>query len=73
MILVRQLFRKYRLIILYAALIAVLIFVLKWLHWKYLIADYSIDVYAGLLAIFFTLLGIWIALQLAKKKTSDCY
>jgi len=47
---------------------AFLIFGLKWLQWKYLIADYSLDIYIGLIAIFFTILGIWVATQLTNPK-----
>lgn len=47
---------------------AVLVFALKWLQWEYLITDYSLDIYIGAIAVFFTLLGIWVATQLSKKK-----
>lgn len=47
---------------------AILIFGLKWLQWKYLITDNSLDIYIGLIAVFFTLLGLWIAVQLAQPK-----
>lgn len=47
---------------------AILVFALKWLQWKYLIADNSLDIYFGLIAVFFTLLGVWGATQLAKPK-----
>lgn len=47
---------------------AILVFVLKWLQWKYLITDNSLDIYIGLIAVFFTFLGVWIATQLAKPK-----
>ncbi|MFN3665899.1 MAG: response regulator transcription factor [Sediminibacterium sp.] len=52
----------------YAGIMAVLVFALKWMQWKYLIVDHSIDIYVGLIAVFFTLLGIWVASQLAKPK-----
>lgn len=47
---------------------AVLVFVLKWLQWKYLVTDNSLDIYIGLIALFFTLLGVWVANQLTKPK-----
>lgn len=55
-------------IFLYGIILAVLIFALKWLQWKFLIVDNAIDIYIGLVAIFFTILGIWIASQLVKPK-----
>lgn len=54
--------------LLYGTILAILVFALKWLEWKFLIVDNSIDIYIGLIAIFFTLLGIWIATQLVKTK-----
>jgi DNA-binding NarL/FixJ family response regulator len=47
---------------------ALLVFALKWMQWKYLITDHSLDIYIGLIAVFFTLLGIWVASQLTKPK-----
>nr|WP_295200421.1 response regulator transcription factor [Sediminibacterium sp.] len=52
----------------YALLMALLVFALKWMQWKYLITDHSLDIYIGLIAVFFTLLGIWVASQLTKPK-----
>ena len=64
----KQLFSSSRHILLYSAVMAILVFALKWLQWKYLITDNSSDIYTGLIAIIFTLLGIWTATQLAKPK-----
>jgi two-component system, NarL family, response regulator LiaR len=64
----KQIFQKSRYIVSYGVLMAVLVFVLKWLQWKYLVTDYSLDIYIGLIAIFFTVLGVWVATQLAKPK-----
>jgi two-component system, NarL family, response regulator LiaR len=66
--LVRQVFRSSRHILLYGAAMALLIFILKWLQWKYLITDNSSDIYIGLIAVFFTFLGVWAANQLARPK-----
>lgn len=49
-------------IVIYAVSMASLVFLLKWLQWKYLITDHSLDVYITLIALFFTVLGIWIAI-----------
>lgn len=63
-----NLFYQLRHIALYALLMAILAFVLKWLQWKLLIQDNAIDIYIGLIAVFFTTLGVWIATQLLKPK-----
>jgi DNA-binding CsgD family transcriptional regulator len=55
-------------IAMYALPMAVLVFALKWLQWKFLIIDNSLDIYIGLIAVFFTALGVWVALQLVKPK-----
>ena len=68
MSLLKQIFYKSRHIILYGVLMAMLVFALKWLQWEYLITDNSSDIYIGLIAIFFTLLGVWVATQLTKPK-----
>jgi DNA-binding CsgD family transcriptional regulator len=54
-------------IILFGLSLAVLVFLLKWLQWKFLIVDNAIDIYIGLIAVFFTILGIWISSQIAKS------
>ncbi len=64
----KNVFLKTRHITLYGLLLAMLVFVLKWLQWRFLIVDNSLDIYVGLIAVFFTLLGVWVALQLVKPK-----
>jgi NarL family two-component system response regulator LiaR len=54
--------------ILYAALMAVLLFLMKWLEWRFLIADYAVEIFAGATAIVFTCLGVWLAVKLMKPK-----
>jgi two-component system, NarL family, response regulator LiaR len=44
------------------------VFILKWLQWKFLIVDNSLDIYIGLIAVFFTALGTWGATHLVKPK-----
>jgi DNA-binding CsgD family transcriptional regulator len=59
---------KFQHIILYGLILAILILILKWLQWKFLIVDNSIDVYIGLIAVFFTILGVWVSTQFTKTK-----
>lgn len=63
-----KLFLKTKHIIFYGLSLALLAIVLKWLQWKLIILDNSLDIYIGLIAIFFTVLGIWVAKQLTKPK-----
>ena len=55
-------------IVVYGLTLAILVFVLKLLQWKFLIVDNAIDIYVGLVAVFFTVLGIWVARQLIKPQ-----
>ena len=55
-------------VLLYGMALAFLLFLLKWLQWRFLIVDHSIEIYIGLIALLFTLLGIWIARKLTKPK-----
>lgn len=64
----KKIYLRSRHLILYGSILAILVFVLKWLQWKFLILDNSLDIYIGLIAVFFTALGIWMATQLVKPK-----
>ncbi|TSD66742.1 DNA-binding response regulator [Inquilinus sp. KBS0705] len=55
--------------LLYGALLAALFFLMKWLEWRYIILDNAFEIYAGAIAVLFTLLGIWLAIKLTKPKT----
>ena len=55
-------------IISYGLTLAILVFALTWFQWKFLIVDNAIDIYIGLIAVFFTILGVWVATQLSKPK-----
>lgn len=59
---------KYKLIFLYGASLAVLLFLLRWLELHFLIMDHAFEIYIGAIAIIFTSLGIWLALKLARPK-----
>jgi two-component system, NarL family, response regulator LiaR len=54
--------------LIYGFMLAILVGLLKWFQWKFLIVDNAIDIYIGLIALFFTLLGIWIATQLTRPR-----
>ena len=45
---------------------ALLLFLLKWLELRFIIFDYSLEIYIGAIALIFTGLGIWLALKLSK-------
>ncbi|NDI98992.1 DNA-binding response regulator [Flavobacterium sp. LaA7.5] len=61
-------FFKYKLVILYGCSLAVLLLLMRWLELRFLILSHAQDVYNGAIALIFTILGIWIALKIAKPK-----
>lgn len=64
-----KLFSKNKLVILYGLSLAGILFVLKWLEFRFVIMDHSFEVYIGAIALIFTSLGIWLAIRLMKPKT----
>lgn len=54
--------------IFYSICLALLLFLLKWLELRFIIFDYSLEIYIGAIALIFTGLGIWLALKLSKPK-----
>ncbi len=54
---------------LYGVSLALLLFLMRWLEVRVLVVDHATELYAGALALIFTALGIWLALNLAKPKT----
>lgn len=65
----RVFFIKYRSLLLYGIVLAVLIFLLKWLELRFVIVNHSFEIYAGSIAVLFTLLGIWLARRFTKPNT----
>jgi DNA-binding CsgD family transcriptional regulator len=59
---------KYRETLIYAASMAVLLFLFKWLEARFIIYDYRLELFIGAIALVFTFLGIWLALKLVKPK-----
>ena len=58
----------WRTAIAYGLSFAALIFLLKFLEYRYIIRTLSIEVYLGLMSLFFTTLGVWVGLKLTRKK-----
>jgi len=61
-------FNRYKQTMLYGVLLALLLFLLKWLELRLLIINHAFEIYAGIIAVIFTCLGIWLALKLSKPK-----
>jgi DNA-binding NarL/FixJ family response regulator len=53
-------------LLIYGILLALALFLLKWLESRFIIIDQSFEIYVALIALLFTGLGIWLALQLVR-------
>jgi NarL family two-component system response regulator LiaR len=62
-------FHKYRSVLLYGASLAFLLLLLRWTEWQLVFVDNSFELYAGIIAVIFTLLGIWLTRKLSRPKT----
>ncbi len=63
------LYARNKTLIYYAFAMAALLVLLRWLEIRLLIMSHGFEVYAGILAVIFTALGIWLAMKLTKPKT----
>ena len=55
-------------ILLYGLCGGVLIVVLKLIEYRFLVIEHSVEIYGGLIALFFSVAGIWLGLKLTKNK-----
>jgi len=55
-------------ILIYGLTLAVLVFVMKYLEYRLVVRDLSIEFYVGLVAVFFTVLGVWSGIRLTQKR-----
>ena len=62
---------KNREIIYYGLALALLLFLMQWLQYKFLLLNNASDIYVGIIALFFTILGFWLALKITKPKVKE--
>ena len=55
-------------VLVYGLVGGILIALLKWIEYRFLVVDHSIEIYGGLIAATFAGLGIWLGLKLTKAK-----
>jgi DNA-binding CsgD family transcriptional regulator len=55
-------------ILLYGLLAGVLIAGLKFIEYRFLIAEHSVEIYGGIVALFFSIVGIWLGLKLTRTR-----
>jgi two-component system, NarL family, response regulator LiaR len=64
----KNLLLRHKATIVYGTSLALLLLLLKWLELRFIIFDYSFEIYIGFISVIFTALGIWLALKLSKPK-----
>ena len=55
-------------VLIYGLLGGILIGVLKWTEYRFLVIEHSMEIYGGLIAAIFAVLGIWLGLKLTETK-----
>ncbi len=55
-------------VLIYGLIGGILIAVLKWTEYRFLVIEHSIEIYGGLTAATFAVLGIWLGLKLTRTK-----
>jgi two-component system, NarL family, response regulator LiaR len=55
-------------VLLYGLLAGILIAALKWMEYRFLVLENSLEIYGGLIAATFAALGIWLGLKLTRKE-----
>jgi two-component system, NarL family, response regulator LiaR len=55
-------------VLIYGFIGGILIAVLKWTEYRFLVMEHSIEIYGGLIAATFAILGIWLGLKLTQKQ-----
>ena len=56
-------------VLIYGLVGGILITLLQWMHYRFLIVEHSVEIYAALIAAAFATFGIWLGLRLTTPKT----
>lgn len=57
-----------RTVLIYGATLAALVALLKYVEYRFLVRDMSMEIYIGIIAVLFTVLGIWAGPRLIKRR-----
>ena len=55
-------------VLIYGLLGGILIAVLKWSEYRFLVLEHSLEIYGGIIAAIFAVLGIWLGLKLTRTR-----
>jgi two-component system, NarL family, response regulator LiaR len=56
-------------VLMYGLIGGILIALLRWTEYRFLVVEHSIEIYGGLIAATFAVLGIWLGLKLTGRQT----
>ena len=54
-------------VLIYGLIGGLLVAVLKWTEYRFLVVEYSLEIYGGLTAAIFAVLGIWLGRKLGRR------
>lgn len=60
--------RPWVIVLIYGLALAAVVFALKYIEYRFLLRDLSVEVYIGVVAALFTAVGIWLGSRLLKEK-----
>jgi len=60
-----------KIIVFYGIILAVLVVALRIIEYNYLMRNLTIEIYVGVIAVFFTFIGIWLGVKLINKPRPD--
>lgn len=60
-----------RTILLYGLILAAFVILLRWIEYRFIIHDLSLEFYLGAVAVLFTALGVWSGLRLTRRKAAN--
>lgn len=60
--------RPWVIVLIYGLALAFVVFVLKYIEYRFLLRELSVEVYIGVVAALFTAVGIWLGSRLLKEK-----
>lgn len=55
-------------VLMYGLICGILIALLRWTEYQFLVVEHSIEIYGGLIAATFAVLGLWLGLKLTEKR-----
>jgi NarL family two-component system response regulator LiaR len=65
-IIIQELMKRH--VLMYGLIGGILIALLRWTEYQFLVVEHSIEIYGGLIAATFAILGIWLGLKLTGKR-----